>query len=352
MEVRMAKKSVKFTLTAEQDSTLRMWVGGHKTEQRYGRRAQVILGSADGLTLKEICARSGLTETNVLKWRRRFLEEGLDGLKDKARVGRPPTITPWERANVMRLACEKPLNGASSWSVRELARVSGVSATSVHRILSEASIKPHKTHYWCGKSPDPEFAPKQAAIIGLYMDPTGECIGFERGRKISYSSFGQDTTGVAARTPKNLKDSRRRIPDTALRVCLPPWPCTKEPSKPNAWTKTAGMSFLLSLNDCIETIPAKSFTLFADNLPLHKHPDVMDWVSRRKRLTLHFTPTYASWLNQIEIWFNIFARDVVKGGVWHSKKDLVNQIMNYVKCYNRDRAHPFTWTYTGKVLVE
>ena len=97
--------------------------------------------------------------------------------------------------------------------------------------------------------------------------------------------------------------------------------------------------------------PGKDLHIIADNQPLHKHPHVMDWVSRRRRLTLHFTPTYASWLNQIEIWFNIFARDVVKGGVWYSKKELVNQIKFYVKRYNRDRAHPFTGSYTGKVLV-
>ncbi len=88
--------------------------------------------------------------------------------------------------------------------------------------------------------------------------------------------------------------------------------------------------------------------MIADNLPLHKHPDVMEWVSRRRRLTLHFTPTYASWLNQIEIWFNIFARDVVKGGVWKSKKDLVDQIMFYIKRYNRDRAHPSNGLTQGK----
>ena len=77
----------------------------------------------------------------------------------------------------------------------------------------------------------------------------------------------------------------------------------------------------------------------------------MDWVSQRRRLTLHFTPTYASWLKQIEIWFNIFARDVVKGGVWHSTKELVDQILFYIQRYNRDRAHPFMWTSTGKVLA-
>ena len=351
MEVRMAKKSVKFTLTAEQDSTLRMWVGGHKTEQRYGRRAQVILGSADGLTLKEICARSGLTETNVLKWRRRFLEEGLDGLKDKARVGRPPTITPWERANVMRLACEKPLNGASSWSVRELARVSGVSATSVHRILSEASIKPHKTHYWCGKSPDPEFAPKQAAIIGLYMDPPENALVLSVDEKSHIQALDrtQPVLPLVPEKPKRLTATYTRHGTTCLLAALAVHEGTVQAK---CVDQNSRHEFLAFLKRLYRNNPGKELHIIADNLPLHKHPDVMDWVSRRKRLTLHFTPTYASWLNQIEIWFNIFARDVVKGGVWHSKKDLVNQIMNYVKCYNRDRAHPFTWTYTGKVLVE
>src|SRR4030042_3188722 len=100
----MARKSVKFQLTVEQETTLKMWVGSHRTQQRYSRRAHVILLSAEGLTLEEISARSGLNRTNCLKWRKRFAAEGLDGLRDKQRKGRPPSITPWQRARVVRLA--------------------------------------------------------------------------------------------------------------------------------------------------------------------------------------------------------------------------------------------------------
>jgi putative transposase len=347
----MARKSVRFELSGEEASTLKMWVGGHKTEQRYSRRARVILCSAEGLTLKEISDRSGLSETNVLKWRKRFLEDRLDGLKDKHRTGRPPTITPWERANVMRLACQKPLNGANAWSVRELARVTGVSSTTVHRILNEASIKPHKIHHWCGKSPDPEFEPKQAAIIGLYINPPDNAlvISVDEKSQIQALDRTQPVLPLLPGNPKRHTATYTRHGTTCLLAALAVHEGTIEAKCVDRNSRHEFREFLKRL---YRNNPHKDLHIIADNLPLHKHPDVMDWVSRRRRLILHFTPTYASWLNQIEIWFNIFSRDVVKGGVWHSKKELVKQIMFYIKRYNRDRAHPFTWTYTGKVLVE
>jgi putative transposase len=314
----MARKSVKFELTAEQESTLKMWVGSHKTEQRHSRRAQVILLSAQGLTLEEISARSGLNRTNCMKWRKRFAVEGLDGLKDKPRKGRPATITPWQRAQVIRLACERPSNGANAWSRRELARVTGLGSTTVHRILEGASLKPHKVHHWCGRSPDPEFEPKQTDIIGLYLNPPENALIFSLDEKSQIQALD------------------RTQPELPLR-----------PGNPKRHTATYtrhGTTCLLAALAVHEgTVEARC----VDSNSRH----VMEWVSRRRRLTLHFTPTYASWLNQIEIWFHIFSHDVVKGGIWRSKKELVDQIMLYIKRYNRDRAHPFTWTYTGKVLV-
>jgi putative transposase len=88
-----------------------------------------------------------------------------------------------------------------------------------------------------------------------------------------------------------------------------------------------------------------------DNLSLHIHKEVTDRANRRRRLTIHFTPTYASWLSQVEIWFNIFSKDVIRGGVWKSKKQMIDQIMHYIRHYTEHRAHPFAWTYTGKPLV-
>lgn len=346
----MAKKSVKFELSAQEESALRKWVGSHRTQQRYSRRAQVILLSAEGRTLKEISSRSGLNETNCLKWRKRFVEDRVEGLKDAPRKGRPPVITPWQRAQVIRLACERPFNGSNAWSTRELARVTGLGSTTVHRILNEASLKPHKIHHWCGKSPDPEFEPKQADIIGLYLDPPENALVLSVDEKSQIQALDrtQPELPLGPGNPKRHTATYTRHGTTCLLAALAVHEGTVEARCVDGNSRHVFLGFLKRL---YRAHPHKHLHVIADNLPLHKHSDVLEWVSRRRRLTLHFTPTYASWLNQIEIWFNIFARDVVKGGVWKSKKDLVDQVMFYVKRYNRDRAHPFKWTYTGKVLV-
>ena len=346
----MARRSAKFELTAEQEATLKMWVGSHKTQQRHSRRAQVILLSAQGLTLEEISARSGLNRTNCMKWRKRFAVGGLDGLQDKPRKGRPPTITPWQRAQVIRLACERPSNGANAWSRRELARVTGLGSTTVHRILEGASLKPHKVHHWCGRSPDPEFEPKQTDIIGLYLDPPENALIFSVDEKSQIQALDRTQPELPLRpgNPKRHTATYTRHGTTCLLAALAVHEGTVEARCVDSNNRHVFLDFLKRL---YRAHPHKHLHVIVDNLPLHKHPDVMEWVSRRRRLTLHFTPTYASWLNQIEIWFRIFSQDVVKGGIWRSKKELVDQIMLYIKRYNRDRAHPFTWTYTGKVLV-
>jgi putative transposase len=346
----MARKSVKFELTVEQEATLKMWAGSHRTQQRYMRRAQVILLSAQGLTLEEISAGSGLNRTNCLKWRKRFVAEGVDGLKDKPRKGHPQTITPWQRAQVIRLACEKPFTGANAWSRRELARITGMGSTTVHRILAGASLKPHKVHHWCGKSPDPEFEPKQAAILGLYLNPPENALILSVDEKSHIQALDRTQPELPLRpgNPKRHTATYTRHGTTCLLAALAVHEGTVEARCVDSNNRHVFLAFLKSL---YRAHPHKHLHVIVDNLPLHKHPDVMEWVSRRRRLTLHFTPTYASWLNQIEIWFHIFSQDVIKGGVWHSKQELVDQIMFYIKRYNRDRAHPFTWTYTGKVLV-
>jgi putative transposase len=346
----MAGKRVCFDLTEEERATLSMWVMSHKTEQRLSRRAQVILLSAQGMTLRAIVQESRLSEKNCLKWRKRFLKDRVDGLKDAPRKGRPPVIIPWQRAQVIRLACERPTNGSNAWSVRELARMTGLGSTSVHRILNEVAVKPHKIHHWCGKSPDPEFEPKQADIIGLYLDPPDNALVLSVDEKSQIQALDRTQPELPLRpgNPKRHTATYTRHGTTCLLAALAVHEGTVEARCVDSNSRHVFLAFLKGL---YRAHPHKHLHVITDNLPLHKHPDVMEWVSRRRRLTLHFTPTYASWLNQIEIWFNIFARDVVKGGVWKSKKDLINQIMFYIRRYNRDRAHPFKWTYTGKVLA-
>jgi len=131
----------------EEEETLRMWVGAFKTEQRMVQRARVILHSAEGLSVKEISKRCNLSMQNCSKWRKRFYYQRLDGLKDSTRKGRPLVYSAEERLNVISLACTTPPDGINQWSVRMLAQKTGISSSTINRILNAGSIKPHKIDY-------------------------------------------------------------------------------------------------------------------------------------------------------------------------------------------------------------
>ena len=346
----MGRTIVRIKLSREEEETLRMWVGAHKTEQRMAQRAKVILFSAEGLNLDEISTRSGLSPQNCSKWRVRFMKDRLDGLKDKPGRGRPCTISNDVKLKVKALACTKPPDGSNQWSVRSLARATGIGSTTVHRILNEGALKPHKVKYWCGKSLDPEFEEKQASIIGLYLDPPDNSLVLCVDEKSQIQALDRTQPELPLRTGsvRRQTNTYTRHGTTCLLAALSVHEGTVEGRCVDRHTHKEFLSFLKSL---YRANPGKHLHVIVDNFSAHKHKKVKEWVSRRRRLTLHFTPTHASWLNQIEIWFSIFTRDVIKGGVWHSKKELVNQIMHYIRYYSKERAKPFQWTYTGRPLA-
>lgn len=345
----MGTHAKKIELTNEEYDTLTMWVKSGKTEQRLALRAKVILESAKGLPLREIAEKTGLAWNSCQKWRKRFRDFGIEGLKDKPGRGRPGTITQEQRLEVMALACSTPPDGSNSWSIRKLADTTGFGVATVHRILNAGDLKPHKVKYWCGNSPDPEFEEKQAAIIGLYMNPPENALVLcvDEKSQIQALDRTQPLLPIQFGEPKRLTATYKRHGTACLLAALAVHEGTVDG---RCVEKANHEEFLNFLKHIYRKYPRKQLHVIVDNLSTHKHKKVMDWVSKRRRLTLHFTPTYSSWLNQIEIWFNIFARDVIKGGIWRSKKELIDQIMLYIKEYNKQRAHPFKWTYEGKPL--
>jgi len=343
-------KRVRLELKPEDEATLKMWANSATTEHRFVLRAKVILLASQGVTLKDISEKTGLHQQNCYKWRKRFETHGLDGLFDKPGRGRKPVITPEERANVIATACTDPVDGSTRWSVRKLAEVTHLGKSTVQQILSEATIKPHKTEYWCGKSPDPEFEAKQAAIIGLYMNPPENALVLCVDEKSQIQALDRTRPRLPMRPghAKRMTATYKRNGTTCLLAAL----AVHEGTVDGRCVKGANHEeFLKFLKHLYRKYPGKELHVITDNLSAHKHHKVKDWVERRKRLTLHFTPTYSSWLNQIEIWFNIFARDVLDGGIWRSKQELVDQIMKYIRSYNELWAKPFKWTYTGKPLT-
>jgi putative transposase len=345
----MARKKLRFSLSEDEYQTLKMWERAGKTEQRMVKRARVILLSAEGKRVEQISKESGLSKQSCSKWRLRFVESGLDGLRDERRRGRPPLYKSEARTKVISLACSKPTDGSNQWSIREIARATGMGSTTVHRILHDGDIKPHKVDYWCGKSPDPEFEEKQGAILGLYLDPPDNALvlAIDEKSQIQALDRTQPVLPLTNGKPKRLTATYRRHGTTCLLAALAVHQGEVDGRCVDRHSHEEFLSFLKYL---YRKYPGKQLHVILDNFSAHKHKKVLEWVSHRRRLTLHFTPTYASWLNQIEIWFNIFARDVIKGGVWHSKKELIDQIMHYIKKYNEEKAKPFNWTYSGKLL--
>lgn len=321
-----------------------------RAESRQVLRSKVILHWHDGKSFVETQRELGLSQMAINKWRKRFLTFGLVGLSDAARSGKPPVFSAAQKARVISLATRKPKKGYSNWSQRRIAKEAGMSQSKVNQILNEADLKPHKIEYWCGKSTDPEFEEKMINIIGLYMNPPQNALVLSIDEKTQIQALDRTQPVLPLRegAPKRLTATYKRNGTVALIAALA---VHKGSVTAKTVEKNNAENFLIFMKGLYRKYPRKHLHMILDNLSVHKHASVTDWVNSKKRITLHFTPTYSSWLNQIEIWFNILTKDVLKGGVWKSKKQLIDQLMEYVNTYNNERAKPFTWTYTGKPLT-
>jgi transposase len=167
----MARIGQLIELTMEEKQELLTMSRSHKLEKRYVERAMIILHSAEGKSLDNIVELTGKSKPVVNKWRQRFRNGRLKGLKDLHRSGKPKTITPEQKAMVIEKACTKPEGGYTNWSQGRIGKEVGISQSKVFQILRKADLKPHKIEYWCGKPRDPEFEQKMINIVGLYMNP-------------------------------------------------------------------------------------------------------------------------------------------------------------------------------------
>ena len=345
----MARIGQKIQLSIEEKQDLLTMSRSHKLEKRYVERALIILHSAEGKSFDQIIKLSGKSRPVVNKWRNRFRKYGLDGLKDAHRSGKPKTITPEQKALVIEKACTKPKGGYTNWSQSRIAKEVGISQSKVFQILKKADLKPHKTEYWCGKSKDPEFEQKMINIIGLYMTPPEKAIVICVDEKTQIQALDRTQPELPLRpgNPKRLTTTYKRNGTVSLIAALSVH--TGEITAKTMKSNNAE-NFLKFLKSLDRKYRNKKIHIIADNLSIHKHKDVKQWIEGKRKIKLHFTPTYSSWLNQVEIWFNILTKDVVKGGIWQSSEQLASQLMEYVKTYNDTRAKPFQWTYTGDPL--
>ncbi len=343
----MARLGKKIRLSDDEYNALIKVSRAVSSDYRAVIRSKIILMVHEEKTYAEIQSELKVGKEGIAKWKKRYLEFGIEGLKDAPRSGSPVTISEEDKARVVQKACSKPEGGYTNWSQRRIADEIGISQSSVNVILKSHDLRPHKVEYWCGKSTDPNFEEKMLDVVGLYMNPPENALVLSVDEKTQIQALdrSQPELPLRAGNPKRLTATYKRYGTVSLIAALS---VHEGEITADTMDKNNSENFLKFLKKINRKYPDKHLHIIADNLNVHKQKDVKKWIDSNERMTIHYTPTYSSWLNQIEIWFNILTKDVLKGAVWHSKKQLVKQILEYIKTYNNERAKPFKWTYDGK----
>lgn len=340
----MARPAKQIKLSSEEMGAIQMILRSTKSESRIKLRAGIIWDWHERKTYDQTQEHFHVSRRIVSKWRTRFLKSRIEGLADASRSGKPVVITEAQKNKVIHLACSKPKKGYTNWSQSRIGAAVGISQTKVHKILKEQDLRPHKVEYWCGKSTDPEFESKMLNIVGLYMNPPENAIVLCVDEKTQIQALDRSQPELPLRhgNPKRLTATCKRNGVVNLIASL-----AVHQGEIIAQTinKNNSINFLSFLKRLAKTYKGKSLHIIMDNLSVHKHEIIKNWIVKNKNINLHYTPTYSSWLNMVEIWFNILTKDVLKGAVWHSKEQLINQLLTYVKTYNKERAKPFVWTY-------
>lgn len=344
----MARRAPEIRLTANERRALQDIVHKDTSEQRMVLRAKIILLAAEGRRNEKIMQILDVSKPVVVKWRSRFAQDRLEGLNDAPRPGKPRIYGPEVRIRIAATAC-KPPKGQTHWSTRELAKHLGeVSYPTVYRVLKAEKIKPHLYKMW-KDSTDPNFEPKMMEIVGLYLDPPENAIVLSVDEKTAIQALGRPKPNKPVRPGQVEKISHDYIRH-GTKSLIAALAVHEGTVTGQCFDRHSHKEFLVFLKSLARCYPQRELHLIMDNLSMHKHEEIQKWLKHNKRVQIHFTPTYASWLNQIELWFSILARKIIRRGIFNSKQELVNNIMKFIKDYNK-KARPFRWTYTGDPLT-
>ena len=314
------------------------------------RRAQIVLACAQGEANASIARRMRLSDATVGKWRKRYRMQGIEGLHDELRPGRPRTHDDERVAEVINTALQtKPPDGATHWSVRAMAEQSGVSKSTVQRWFSLFAIQPHRQRYF-KLSNDPFFVEKVRDIVGLYLNPPDHAVVLCVDEKTQVQALNrtQPMLPMGLGYVEGVTHDYVRHGTTTLFAALD---IATGQVIAQCKKRHRHQEFLAFLRHIDANLPEPfDVHLIADNYATHKHPKVRAWLARRPRYHIHYTPTYASWLNQVERWFGIITQTAIRRGSFSNVSELVNKIDLFVHHYNA-KATPFMWTATADSIL-
>ena len=313
-------------------------------------RAEIVLGTADGLGTKAIMRRTGKSKPCVWRWQERYIDEGVPGLlRDKSRPSRiAPLSAEIKLAIIEKTATEKPAN-ATHWSARKMAKAVGVSHRSVQRIWAGAGLKPHLVRTF-KISNDPNFAEKVVDVVGLYMNPPEGALVLCVDEKSQIQALDRTRPGLPLKKgrAKTMTHDYKRNGTTTLFAALDVKTGQVIGECQARHRAKEFISFLKKIDTAVDKV--LDLHLILDNYSTHKTKQVQNWLKRHKRFKLHFIPTSSSWLNLVERFFALITEDAIRRGVFKSVAELEAAIAAYLTNHNAT-SKPFVWTKSADVIL-
>lgn len=336
----MARTAPPINLDQMQRTQLQQLVKGPSTPQSLAVRARVVLAAAEQQSNQEIAVGLGIPEISVGKWRRRFAGLGLEGLRDGPRSGRPlqHDAAVWEK--VQHRVCQQP-QSQSRWTVRSLARELRLPSTTVHRILVQSHLRPHRLRTFTF-SPDPDFEAKLLDVVGLYLNPPEKALVLCVDEKTGIQALDrtQPLLPLSAKKPRAWTNEYVRHGTQTLLAALK---IATGEVLAHVRQRRTSLNFLRFLDEVVAACPDLDLHLILDNLNIHKNQAAQEWLSRHPRVHCHYIPTHASWMNLIECFFSILTRQGLQHSVHRSKQELKEYLERFIQHYNQS-CSPFVWT--------
>jgi transposase len=357
MEANMAAPAKRIEIAPADRPVLEKWANARAIERRLADRARIVLMAAEARPAEQIAARVGCSAETVRRQRARYASEGLDGLRDRPRPGRPLTHDQAVRARLIALACTRPPETQQGlrrerWTHRELAEQVGISTSQAHVVLRGADIRPHLSEQWVMSELGPEFDAQAAEVCGLYLDPPENALVLSIDEKTGIQAKGLVRSDSLPAPGKPTRRDNEYVRNGTQNLFAALQVHSGEVTGMASKTRNRFdlIRFLDELDSEIEDLEGRQIIAITDNLSTRTTQEVNDWLAAHPRWRFQFTPKHASWLNQVEIFFSILARRLLKHGIFTSETDLATQMLAFVEHYNLT-ATPFAWTYTGKLLA-
>ena len=333
------------TLTDDERAELERRVRSRKIRAEDARRAQVILMLAQGESFSTITAAVGCYPDYVSRWKQRFEAERVAGLRAKYR-GQPATVrTPALEARVLAKTRQKPPDGSTHWTTRKLGKVLGLSHMLVARIWRRAGYQPHRFERYM-LSDDPHFEEEAADVIGLYLHPPQHAVVFAVDEKTAIQALDRLDPVLPLSPGRAERHGFEYYRHGTLSLFAALNTRTGEVVGQTVARHTSA-AFVEFLSDIVAAAPrVKEIHVILDNLSTHKTQAVRSFLVTHPKVRLHFTPTYSSWLNQVELWFAKIERDLLARGIFTSVPDLARRIRTYIRHYNKE-PKPIRWSYNN-----